>query len=236
MTLSVVPASLLRDQDAFLLTDALKNASGVNVGTGFGVFDYFVVRGIDSLTGGLVLTDGAPEPESTFYPLYNVRQVEVLKGPAGFLYGGNPLAGAVQMVRKQPVGARFAEGSLTYGRFGTFAATVDGNAATEDGRLSFRLNGAWQGTDHYRDLPERLDPGREPHRPLQARRSHAAALRLRVREERPAARHGPALRGRRRARRWPRSRGPRPTSRPSTARPRTSTACASTRSGSSRTG
>ena len=154
LTLSVVPASLLRDQDAFVLTDALKNASGVNVGTGFGVFDYFVVRGIDSLTGGLVLTDGAPEPESTFYPLYNVRQVEVLKGPSGFLYGGNPLAGAVQMVRKQPVGARFAEGSLTYGRFGTFAATVDGNAATEDGRLSFRLNGAWQGTDQYRDLPE----------------------------------------------------------------------------------
>jgi outer membrane receptor for monomeric catechols len=54
--------------------------SGVNVATGFGVFDYFVVRGFDSLSSGLVLTDGIAEPESTFYPLYNVRQVEVLKG------------------------------------------------------------------------------------------------------------------------------------------------------------
>jgi catecholate siderophore receptor len=154
VTLSVVPASLLRDQDGLLLGDALRNASGVNVASGFGVFDYFVVRGIDSLAGGLVLTDGVSEPESTFYPLYNVRQVEVLKGPSGFLYGGNPLAGAVQIVRKQPTSARFAEASLVYGRFGTYAGTLDGNAATADGKVSFRLNGAWQGTDGYREVGE----------------------------------------------------------------------------------
>ena len=152
-TLSVVPASLLRDQDGFLLNDALKNASGVNVSTGFGIFDYFTIRGLDSLTGGLVLTDGVSEPESTFYPLYNVRQIEVLKGPAGFLYGANPLAGAVQMVRKQPATSRFGEASFTYGRFGTYAGTVDGNVASADGKVAFRLNGTLQGTDNYRDLP-----------------------------------------------------------------------------------
>ena len=153
-TLSVVPASLVRDQDAFVLNDALKNASGVNVSTGFGVFDYFTMRGLDSLTGGLVLNDGVSEPESTFYPMYNVRQVEVLKGPASFLYGANPLAGAVQLVRKQPMTtARFGEASFTYGRFGTYAGSVDGNVATSDGKVAFRLNGTLQGTDNYRDLP-----------------------------------------------------------------------------------
>jgi TonB-dependent siderophore receptor len=135
-----------------VLTDALRNASGVNVATGFGVFDFFTIRGFDSLTAGLVLTDGVAEPESTFYPLYNVRQVEVLKGPGAFLYGGNPLAGAVQLVRKQPAGGRFGQASLTYGRFGTFEGALDGNAATSDGRVAFRLNGVWQGTDQYRDL------------------------------------------------------------------------------------
>ena len=86
-SVSVVPARLLVDQDAFLLSDGLKNASGVNVGTGFGVFDFFVIRGFDSLSSGLVLADGAREPESTYYPMYNVRQIEVVKGPT-FLYGG----------------------------------------------------------------------------------------------------------------------------------------------------
>ena len=152
-TLSVVPASLVRDQDAFVLNDALKNASGVNVSTGFGVFDYFTMRGLDSLTGGLVLNDGVSEPESTFYPMYNVRQVEVLKGPASFLYGANPLAGVVQLVRKQPMTARFGEASFAYGRFGTYAGSVDGNVATSDGKVAFRLNGTLQGTDNYRDLP-----------------------------------------------------------------------------------
>jgi len=152
VTVSVVPGSLIDEQKGLVLGDALKNASGVNVGTGFGVFDFFVIRGFDSLSSGLVLTDGVPEPESTFYPLYNVRQVEVLKGPAAFLYGANPLAGAVQIVRKQPLAKPFAEASFTYGRFGTFEGALDGSAATDDGRLAFRLNGVWQGTDSHRDL------------------------------------------------------------------------------------
>src|SRR5262249_28082122 len=151
VSVSVVPRSLFREQDAFLLSDALKNASGTNASPAFGVFDYFVIRGFDSLTSGLVVVDGAPEPESTFYPLYNVRQVEVLKGPGAYLYGGNPLAATVQLVRKQPAGGRFAEASFGYGSSGPYAGAVDGNAARADGSLAFRLNGVWQGTDGYRD-------------------------------------------------------------------------------------
>jgi TonB-dependent siderophore receptor len=152
VSVSVIPRSLMREQDVFVLSDALRNASGVNAATGFGVFDFFTVRGVDSLSGGLVLTDGVPEPESTYYPLYNVRQVEVLKGPGSFLYGGSAMAGAVQIVRKQPSIARFAEGSLSYGRYGTYEATVDGNAASRDGRLALRVNAVRQGTEGFRDI------------------------------------------------------------------------------------
>jgi iron complex outermembrane receptor protein len=91
------------------------------------------IRIVESTPSRLVLTDGVPEPESTFYPLYNVRQVEVVKGPSAFLYGANPLAGAVQIVRKQPQPKRFADLSVVYGRFDTFAGTLDANAATADG-------------------------------------------------------------------------------------------------------
>jgi TonB-dependent siderophore receptor len=154
LSVGVVGRPLIEEQAALVLGDALENVSGVNVATGFGVFDYFVVRGFDSLSSGLVLTDGIAEPESTFYPMYNVRQVEVLKGPAGFLNGGNPLAAAVLLERKQPQAQRFADLALGYGRFGTFDAAVDANASTSDGRLSARLNATWQGSDAYRDLPD----------------------------------------------------------------------------------
>ena len=62
------PRPLVEEQGALVLGDALQNVSGVNVATGFGVFDFFVVRGFDSLSSGLVLTDGIAEPESASIP------------------------------------------------------------------------------------------------------------------------------------------------------------------------
>lgn len=150
-SVGVVPRFVFEHQDARILGDALRNVSGVNVGTGFGVFDFFVIRGFDSLTGGLVLTDGAAEPEATFYQLYNVEQVEVLKGPAAFLYGGNPLSGAVNLVRKQPLARNFADFRLNYGSFQSYQGTVDVNFARADGQAAFRLNALHGGSDFYRD-------------------------------------------------------------------------------------
>ena len=150
-SVSVVPRAVIDSQDAFVLGDALRNVSGVTAATGFGVFDFFTIRGFDSLSSSLVLTDGAFEPESTFYPLYNVRQVEVVKGPAAFLYGANPLSGAVNLVRKQPMAGRRGAASLSYGSFDTWEATADGNAASSDGKVALRVNGLFRDTDSYRD-------------------------------------------------------------------------------------
>ena len=142
---------IIDEQRAFVLSDTLQNISGINTQTQSGVADFFVVRGYNSLDGVLVMSDGAPEPEVTYYPTYNAHAVEVLKGPAGFLYGRNPLAGAVNIIRKQPVLTNFADFTLTGGSFGTYEATVDWNAASDDGKTSFRLNAMGNGSDHYRD-------------------------------------------------------------------------------------
>jgi len=150
-SVSLVPAAVLTEQNAVVLGDALKNAAGVNVAPGFGVFDFFTIRGFDSLSSGLVLTDGASEPEATFYPTYNLKRVEVVRGPAAFLYGANPLSGAVNLVRKQPTTGRYADVTLGYGRFQSFEGALDANVMSRDGHLAVRLNGLYQETDGYRD-------------------------------------------------------------------------------------
>ncbi|HVR70249.1 MAG TPA: TonB-dependent siderophore receptor [Vicinamibacteria bacterium] len=150
-SVSIVSRPVFQAQAALVASDALGHAAGVFPASGFGVFDFFTLRGFDSLSSGLVLTDAVAEPESTFFPLYNVRQVEVLKGPGAFLYGGNALAGAVHLVRKQPRPGRFADLNLLYGRFDTVEGTLDGNVANEDGSLAFRLNALTRGSDGYRD-------------------------------------------------------------------------------------
>lgn len=147
----VVGQAAIREQNALVMGDALANVSGLNVQTGQGVFDFFVVRGFDSLSSSLVLTDGAPEPEVTFYQLYNVEQVEVLKGPGGFLYGASPLSGAVNLVRKQPVPEAFASIGLEGGSFGTYGATFDWNRGAAERNLDLRVGGLYRQSDGYRD-------------------------------------------------------------------------------------
>ncbi len=150
-SVGVVPEVIIASQEARVLGDAIRNVSGINVATNFGVVDFFVVRGFDSLDTGLVLTDGAFEPESTFYQLYNVQQVEVLKGPSAFLYGGYPLSGAVNLTRKRPLATKFANFDFSYGSFNTVRGMADFNIAKPDGQVAFRLNALYNGSDFYRD-------------------------------------------------------------------------------------
>ncbi len=150
-SVSALSYSLLRDRNALVLGDALTNAPGVNAQSNSGVHDLFVIRGFESLSSSLVMTDGAPEPEAIFYQLYNVERVEVVRGPAGFLYGGNPLAGAVNMVRKRPVAGSYARFQLLGGSHSTTQTTLDFNHGLSSGHAGFRLNGLWQSSDGYRD-------------------------------------------------------------------------------------
>jgi len=149
--IGIVTRGLIQEQYGRVAGDALRNVSNVNVQPGFGVTDYFTVRGFDSLSSALILTDGAPEPETTFYQLYNVEVVEVLKGPGGFLYGSNPLAGAVNLVRKQALPRNGFGAGVAYGGFNTFEGTVDGNLGRPGGEVFGRLNALYRRADSWRD-------------------------------------------------------------------------------------
>ncbi|MEE8522699.1 MAG: TonB-dependent siderophore receptor [Thermoanaerobaculia bacterium] len=150
-SVSSLSHSLLRDRNALVLGDALTNVARVNAQSNAGVHDLFFMRGFDSLSSSLVLTDGAPDPEATFYQLYNVERVEVVRGPAGFLYGGNTVAGTVNLVRKRPYGGYEGRLGVLAGSHATTRTTLDLNYGKDDGSLGFRLNGLWLSSDGYRD-------------------------------------------------------------------------------------
>ncbi len=152
LSVGIVSQALIETQDGATLSDALANVSGVGVHTNFGVHDLFYLRGFDSLANSLVLSDGAAEPEATFYQLYNVDRVEALKGPGAFLYGGNPLSGTINLVRKRPdPTSDFARINASLGRFSTYRATLDAGRARPDQNLALRLNALWQDAQSHRD-------------------------------------------------------------------------------------
>ena len=156
-SVGVVTGWLIEEQGSSALGEALQNVSGVNVQTQSGVADFFVVRGFDSIANGLVMVDGAAEPEISFYQLYNVERVEVLKGPGGFLYGGNPIAATINMVRRQPEPGGFLGVGLSAGSFGARGGNVDWNIGDiGGGTFGFRLNGLWHEADGWRDRPSEV--------------------------------------------------------------------------------
>jgi TonB-dependent siderophore receptor len=150
----VVTEPLATEQFDRILGEALVNVSNVNVQTQNGVTDFFYIRGFDSLSSSLVLTDGAPEPEATFYQLYNVELVEVLKGPGGFLYGSNPLAGAVNLVRKQPLPASLFGFSAYAGSYDRYEGSLDWNYGNTEDVAAFRINALLRDEGSYRDGKE----------------------------------------------------------------------------------
>ncbi|MFC2088832.1 TonB-dependent receptor [Calditrichota bacterium] len=157
-SIGVVSSMVLKEQNATILSDALRNISGINVQSNIGTHDYYLIRGFESTNTGLVLTDGAMVPDLSmfkiygfgFYDLYNVDQVEVLKGPASFLYGANTLSGAVNLVRKAPIPRNFANVSFNTGKYNTRRGTVDIGVMNEKEDVSFRLNGLLQYNEQYR--------------------------------------------------------------------------------------
>ena len=111
----------------------------INVATGFGVFDFFTIRGFDSLSSSLVLVDGAAEPESSFYHLYNVGRVEVLKGPSAVIFGRGSTGGAINQISKSPSLTPGRTLSVTSGYGPTARAAVDVNQPVGD-TSAIRLN------------------------------------------------------------------------------------------------
>lgn len=150
-SITVVSQQLNTNQGNTGLAEAMNNFSGVNSQTGFGVHDYFTIRGFNSLENGLVLTDGTQEPEVIMYNLYNVERVELLKGPGAFLYGNNPLAGTINLVLKQPLYENFVNVSGNYGSFNNLRGTVDAGLSNANKSIAGRINGLFQQSDFYRD-------------------------------------------------------------------------------------
>lgn len=151
---SVMNASFIKAQGSQTLRDVLRNSVGINTGTGNGIHDFFVIRGVDSLNGGLVLVDGIPEPEAIVYPLSLFEEVHVLKGPGAFAYGANSLAGSVNLIRKSPQFDRFLAAEFTAGSHDTYRGVIDAAGYAED-RAAGRIVGLYEEEESYRDGIER---------------------------------------------------------------------------------
>jgi catecholate siderophore receptor len=147
-SISVVPAEVLRDQRALSLQDALKNVPGVSFSHGDGQRDQVTIRGFTAIADQYV--DGFRDDGLYFRDLSNVERIEVVKGPAAVLYGRGSSGGLINRVTKKP-NVDIIGGTLTYGSKNVARGEIDLGHFDAVSGVGFRLTGALEDSDSFRD-------------------------------------------------------------------------------------
>lgn len=143
-TITVIKKELIEQQGAVTLTEALRNTPGVgafflgeNGSTNTG--DAIFMRGFDASAS--IFVDGVRDVGSISRDVFNIEQIDVLKGPAGTDNGRSSPTGSVNLVSKQPLLEQAYNGSVTVGSGSQKRATADLNTVIDSASgTAFRLN------------------------------------------------------------------------------------------------
>ena len=149
-SLTIVPETLWQDQNATTLREALRNVPGLtfNAGEGGRIGDNFTLRGY-SVVGDLYL-DGIRDNAQYERDLFNLEQVDVLRGAASMIFGRGSTGGIVNQVSKQPVLQDQYRAGVTLGNYSFARGTADLNKVIGE-NAAIRLNVIGNNADSSRD-------------------------------------------------------------------------------------
>lgn len=146
---SIEAAGIDKPADFIGLTSNVQLIETQNVGNAF-----VIIRGItqnrNSEPSVAVVVDGVQQVNAAQFnqELFDIEQIEILKGPQGGLYGRNAIGGAIVITTKDPTDqleGRFMAG-IDNGFGYTIRAGLSGPIADT---LKFRVSGSWRDTDGY---------------------------------------------------------------------------------------
>ena len=139
-SISVITEDLYDDLGATNFRDLMRTQPGVTLGTGEGgnaYGDRIFIRGFEARND--VYIDGVRDTGVGAREIFDIDQVEILKGPSSAIAGRGTTGGAVSLISKQPLMRWFGDLEATYGDDGTRRVTLDVNKPLND-RLGVRLN------------------------------------------------------------------------------------------------
>ena len=148
-TLSIVTDDEIRKQGFRELGDIVRYTPGVNTSQGEGHRDSIVFRGVRS-TADFYL-DGVRDDVQYYRSLYNLEQVEILRGPNALLFGRGGTGGIINRVTKKAVlDDQFGSFDMGADSFGAFDFAVDYNVSTGE-KSALRINFHSDTLENHRD-------------------------------------------------------------------------------------
>ena len=144
-TVSVIKKELLKEQGATSLVEALRNTPGITLQLGengnTSAGDAFQMRGFSTQTSTYV--DGIRDLGAVTRDVFNLEQIEVVKGPSGAEAGRGSASGYINLASKLPQTENSREVSATYNTAEHARLTADINQVINSG-TAFRLNAMGQ--------------------------------------------------------------------------------------------
>ncbi|MFG1394874.1 TonB-dependent siderophore receptor [Xanthobacter agilis] len=152
-SVSVVTRQEMDDRAAQNVVDAVSYTAGVVTGA-YGYdprFDDIYIRGF-SVTSRGDYRDSLSQASGNFAywrtEPYGLERIDIIKGPAGVLYGQTVPGGLINRISKMPVETPFAEVEAQLGDPNWLQAAFDiGGKAKEDGSILYRFTGVVRDAD-----------------------------------------------------------------------------------------
>ena len=150
-TVSIVTDVDIRKQGFREIGDIIRYTPGVNTSQGEGHRDSVVFRGVRSTAD--FFQDGVRDDVQYYRSLYNVEQVEILRGPNALLFGRGGTGGIINRVTKKAiVGETFTAHDVGIDSFGAADIALDTNFQLENGaalRINLHIDTLANHRDHY---------------------------------------------------------------------------------------
>jgi len=148
-SLSIIPVEQIDIQGFTAISDIVNYTPGINTSQGEGHRDAVVFRGVRSTADFFV--DGVRDDVQYFRGLYNLEQVEILRGPNALQFGRGGTGGILNRVTKKGViGEQFTDYKVGAGTFGDLGLDIDSNLEIND-RAAFRINASYESLENHRD-------------------------------------------------------------------------------------
>ena len=146
-SVTIVTATAIADMAMQTMGDVVRYVPGVGMSQGEGHRDAPILRG--SSTTADFFVDGIRDDVQYFRDLYNVEQVEVLKGPNAMLFGRGGAGGIINRTTRRADWGTAREVTLQAGTNDTGRVTFDVDQPM-NASIAGRLTGMYENSESYR--------------------------------------------------------------------------------------
>lgn len=146
----VIGNDVIKQQQSIRLSDVVKNANGVYVGSARGgAQESFWSRGYD-MTANNMFKNGFRFNGGSIPEVSSLEKVEILKGSAALLYGNVAPGGIMNMATKTPNFNTGGEISMQAGSYNFYKPSADVYGVFSK-FIAYRFNGSYENSESFRD-------------------------------------------------------------------------------------